>query len=232
MTAILISLIPFVVVWIAIFLPIAFSKAFSSSIQGLACGFLLGGITIDLMPRVLQSGIHFSYIVSFIVGFIVMLVLQGGEGDCCNAQAKKALRKFLFPFSIEFFITGILIGIASSANFALMFVLAVSFGLCNLVCGLSISSRLTASQIFKGRRALLTLMISVLLPIGALFSSILVAYVPATWIAEMLSFAIATLLFLVLDELLPEAMSGNKTVSISLLFGGFSVVYFLFYLMA
>lgn len=228
--AVTVSLIPLLAVWITLFLPFKFSKVTAASIQAIAAGFLLGGVLIDLMPRVLQAGAHFSYILSFATGFVLMLILQSGSGDCCSVDMKKPLMKFLFPFSVEFFITAILIGIASSTSVSLLIILAISFGICNLVCGLSISTRLTKNQIHGGRRFLITLGLTVLFPIGSFLSSALVTYVPLERVNDLLSFAIATLLYLVIDELLPEALEVKKTRSILLLFCAITFMFLLLFL--
>lgn len=228
--AVSVSLIPFLAVWTALFLPIRFSKTTAATIQAIAAGFLMGSVLIDLTPRILRGGVHFSYIVAFIIGFSFMLFLQREAGDCCGADTKKPLKKFLFPFCVEFFVTALLIGIASTTSAPLLIIIAISFGLCNLVCGLSISSRLTANQVSVGRRAFITLGLTSLFPIVSFLSATLVTHIPREWVHDLLSFAIATLLYLVLDELLPEALEVNKMRALTLLFSAIAFVFLLFLL--
>ena len=228
--AVLVSLMPLVTVWTAIFLPLRFSKGTTSLIQAVASGFLLGGILIDLMPRVLQGGVRFSYIISFIIGFVLMTFLQRKQRECCGMNTVKSMRKFIFPFLTEFFITGVLIGIASLINITLLTIIALSFGLCNFVCGLSISSRFTENQFYGVKRFKITSAITVLFPVGALLSATFLSYIPLQWVNDLLSFAIAVLLYLVLDELLPEALKINKVLSLIFLFSAITFVFLLFLL--
>lgn len=201
-----ISLVPFLIVWVAIsFTFIKFTKPIISFIQSIATGFILASIMIDLMPRVLQPSLHFSSIISFIIGFVVMLTLQTNEGNCCgNAKTPKALNSFLFPFAIEFLVTGILLGLAAVTNTILVILIAISFALCNLVCALSISSRLSQYNISRIHRTSITFLLTILFPIGALLS-------------------------LVLIELFPEAISINKRQSVLGVFCAMTFVFLLYY---
>ena len=105
----------------------------------------------------------------------------------------------------------------------------MSFGLCNLVCGLSIASRLTTLNIFKAKRALIAVMLTIIFPVVALLSAMVAAYIPVVWLHDLLSFAIAILLYLVLAELLPEALAGNKKLALMVLFGAFTFIFLLFF---
>lgn len=232
--AVLVSLIPFIAVWIAVFLPLKFSKIFISAIQATASGFLLGSIILDLMPRVLQNGVQFSYIISFIIGFALMYIMQlkeSGKGCCPEKNAKNSLKSFLTSFAMEFFVTAVLIGIAVSASLTLLLIIATSFGLCNFVCGLSISSRLTALETPKEKRFGITLLLTTIFPIGALLSALLASHVPIEWVNDLLTFAVATLLYLVQAELLPEALEGSKKTAIALLFSSITFIFILLHIL-
>jgi len=230
--AVSVSLIPFVAVWAAHFLSsLKFSKTSIALIQAIAAGFLLSSVFLDLMPRVLKTGVYFSYVIAFVVGFLLMIILERGEvGYCCEQEkSQKSLKSFLFPFAVEFFVTALLIGVAAATSISFLIIIAISFALCNFVCGLSIATRLVTTQVPTNKRYVITSMLTVLFPVVAFLSATLVSYIVTEWLNDLLSFAIAILLYLVVSELWPEAMSGNKKWSIVLMFCAMTFVFLLLY---
>ncbi len=231
--AVSISLIPFFIVLIAVSSSfVRFSKSVASGIQAVAAGFIIGSLMVDLMPRVMQGGYHFSYIISFVIGFVFMLSLQKGGGECCgSAKLDKPLRPFLTPFAIEFFVTGILIGIAAVTSTVLVILIALSFSLCNLICSLSIAARFSQSALSSIKRYGYALGLALLLPIGAAISSSFTHSIPLQWLNDLLSFAIACLLSLVLVELYPEAISVHKLRGVTIVFCAITFVFLMYYLL-
>lgn len=230
--AIGVSLIPFFIVWLAIsFTLIKFSKTVATIIQAMAAGFILGSIMIDLMPRVMHHGFDFSYIISFVIGFSFMLIIQQTGGDCCGSKGsdKKSLHTFLVPYGVEFFVTGVLLGIAAVTSTVLVIMIAISFSFCNLICSLSISARLTSKNVSRTKRTSITALLAFLLPLGALISSTTIRLIPMEWVNDLLSFAIACLLSLVLTELFPEAISVHKRRGITVVFCAMTFVFLLYY---
>lgn len=229
-TAVSVSLIPFLAIWVALYLPIKFSKNTTSITQAVAAGFILGGVMTDLLPRILQDGMQLSYIISFIIGFAFMLFLQHQGGDCCDhTRAKQSLRQFLFPFYMEFLVTGVLLGIAASASAALLIIIAISFSLCNLVCSLSISSKLSTLGVNAAKRFYITASMSLILPIAAFLTATFVARLSLEWVNDLLAFAIATLLYLLLNEMLPQALETKKSRGLAIIFSSISFVFLLLF---
>ena len=71
----------------------------------------------------------------------------------------------------------------------------------------------------------------VLFPIGALLSALLASHVPIEWVNDLLTFAVATLLYLVQAELLPEALEGSKKTAIALLFSSITFIFILLHIL-
>ncbi|MDN3506523.1 MAG: hypothetical protein P0S96_04770 [Simkaniaceae bacterium] len=232
--ALTVTLIPFFTVWTAFYLPMKVSMGTKCSIQAISSGFILGSILLDLMPRVLSSGVKISYLVSFIVGFLFMLLIQQIENIQPAKKGNKAppLNSFLFPYYIEFAITGILIGIAAHTGASFLVMIAVSFGLCNFICGLSISAKLSTSHVSPQKRFGLGVVMTGILLLGAYLSGVFVQSIPMEWINDLLSFAVAALLFLIFSHLLPMALMEKPKRSLSLIFSGISFIYLVLFLVS
>jgi len=228
-----IALIPFFMIWIALYIPMKISMGAKSSIQAIATGFILGSILLDLMPRVLHSGVEISYLISFIAGFLFMLLLQQLENlhPFQKGKNKPSLKSFLFPYFIEFAITGILIGVASYTSTSFLVMIAISFGLCNSVCGLSISAKFSTSHVPQKKRFGLGVLMTGTLLLGAFLCGTFVQSVPLEWIDDLLSFAIAALLFLIFNELVPMAFNLKRSRALSLIFSSISFIYLLLFLL-
>lgn len=232
--ALLISLIPLVAIWLAIFNPfLKVSQSFNAYIQATSAGFLTGSLLFELGPKLSNHGIKPQYIIAFAVGAVIILLVQGNESSCCSGNSKaKSLSGFLLPFIAEFLITGMLIGIAAVAGTTLIYIIAISFGLCNFVCGSSIASRLIHTEASLAKRFSTSVFLSSIFPIVAALTVIFVSYLTETMIGELIALALAWLLYLIVFELLPETNSLSRRTAEAVFFTGVTFVFALNYLLA
>lgn len=225
------SFVPLCSVAAALLIPFKFSNLIISMIQSLASGFLIGGIFFELAPRILDSEIHYSLLIAFIIGFLMMHIMNAkGEDGCGDDKHQTTLTRYIFPYYIEFIITGILIGITAFTNVISLFVIALSFGLCNFICGLSIATRLSKSAIEPYQSYLLILSMLLIFPVFALLSALFIHVIPTTWLNELIAYAIAVLLYLVLNELYLDAIKVKKLLGLFIIFSTISVTFALYYL--
>ena len=64
-----------------------------------------------------------------------------------------------------------------------------------------------------------------ILLLGAYLSGVFVQSIPMEWINDLLSFAMAALLFLIFNHLLPMALMEKPKRSLTLIFSGISFIY-------
>lgn len=169
--------------------------------QALAAGLILGAITKELIPSMLAAQNPMVYI-GFIIGVVIMLLIEkfsGGEGT--------SLMGFLVGYAIEFFITGVLIGISILASNTTLIVISVSLSICSFICTLSICAKLAKTEYKKLRKILTPLFLALAFPIGAIVGSLCATYTSASQTDTLLAFAVAILLYLITRELLPMAFS-------------------------
>ena len=187
-----------------------------SSLQHFAAGVVFSVVAVEMLPDIVQRHLPWEVAIGFAAGVGCMLLLKK------LTQRSKSSAGLLVGIGTDFFLDGLLIGIAFSAGHKegrlLTFALAIELA--------SLGMALASSFMKDGRRPLPTVaMVS-----GLASLTIVAAALGATGLRAMssevmevtLAFGLAALLFLVTEELLVEAHEEPDTLlGTSMFFGGF-----------
>jgi zinc transporter, ZIP family len=142
--------------------------------------------------------------------------LSGDPDERSSHQPSKGLG-VLVPIAIDSVLDGTLIGIGAVAGSAQGVILAVALGLEMFSSGAALSTTL-ARGMAKASAAAITAGIALLIVGAAAMTNLLLVGASPTVLAGLLTFASATLLFLVAEELLVRAHENAETTLGRLMF--------------
>lgn len=187
-------------------------------VQHFAAGALLAVIAVALLGEAVHSS-RLGMSIGIIAGTAFMVALDVGMARIERRPGQGATG-FLAVVTMDFFVDGLLLGVALGHESNLGLLLAIALTLEDVVVGVSVTA--TIVETYSGRRALLTMgLIALAFPIGTMAGVGLGVILNPTAYIAVLGFAAVALLFLVLEELLKEAHRVRETpVATALLFVG------------
>jgi ZIP family zinc transporter len=200
------------------------SPAIRSCLQHFAAGVVFSVVGVELLPDILREHKAVPVIVGFTLGVAALTALRSFSPS--EETVKKSLGKlpvaFLFAMGIDILIDGILIGIVFAAGAKEGRLLAYALTLEMLSLGLATAATLIDASIPRKKAVLVTSLLASLILLGAGLGSTVLRGLSHTTMEVVLSFGLAALLFLVVEELLVEAHEVPETPLItSTFFAGF-----------
>ena len=200
------------------------APALRSSLQHFAAGVVFSVVGVELLPDILREHQPVPVIVGFTVGIAALLALRsfGPSDGSLKKNPGKLPLPFLFAMGVDILIDGFLIGIgfAAGAKEGKLLTFALTVELLSL--GIATVVTLTDAAIPRNRAAVVTSFGASLILIGAGLGGTVLRGLSHTGLEVVLSFGLAALLFLVVEELLVEAHEVPETPLItSTFFAGF-----------
>jgi len=165
-----------------------------SAFQHFAAGVVFAAVAVELLPQLESLASPISMVIGFCLGVAAMF-------------ATKALFKnvgLIVPVAIDLFIDGILIAVGFAAGVKGGTVLLIGLTLETLSLGLSSAPALVRSGMPGSRVVSLLGVTGVVVLIGAAVGYVVVG-LSGSFLAGILGFGVASLLYLVTEELLAEA---------------------------
>ncbi len=202
-------------------------KKFVAGLQHFVAGIVLAAVAIELLPEILGKGSVWSIGLGFAVGVIFMLLLHEGVHYLAHSdQGKKGLPLGMIAgVGIDFLMDGILIGVSFLVGMQSGILIAVSLSLCAFFLNLSVGTTMIKKEITKRKQLITILIVAAMLPLGALIGGGILSHLPSSIMQEVLSFGVAALLFLAVEELLVEVHKEHDTLWVSAsFFLGFLVI--------
>ncbi|MDX2023203.1 MAG: transporter [Deltaproteobacteria bacterium] len=191
-------------------------------IQHFAAGVVLSAAAGEILPEIKASHSAFELIVGFAGGVFAMLVIRALSERGNESEGKKSPTSLLITVAIDIFLDGALIGLGFAAGQKTGLLLTVALTLELMFLGLSTSTTLLRNGVSKGRVMLNLAALCVLLLMGTGVGAGLLGLLPHSGLVIALSFGLAALLFLVVEELLVEAHEVKETAwSSASFFAGF-----------
>lgn len=199
------------------------------AILHLAAGVVFAVVAVELIPDLLRDHRPIETAIGFVLGVATMFGIRAftkekeKDGDDATAEGRpSALPKLPAPMlagvAVDLVVDGLMIGIgfAAGAKEGKLLALALTFELVSL--GLAVSSGLRKLGIGRARTIRAVAMLSLTFVVGAGVGTLLLARLSTHWLAGVLAFGAAALLFLVTEELLTEAHEEKETPALSAMF--------------
>jgi zinc transporter, ZIP family len=221
------------------------STLISSLAFGVASGALIGTVTLEMLPRALESGGLAVAFIGFTVGmlslFALDMVVHGGlmMGEHADQRRYRRRRGSGSPVlvlaggtSAEELVEGLVIGVGAAVEPSLAFVAAIAIAIDNLAEGMSVGELIRGEMPDRSRA-----MPRVLAWTGtiglALFVSSIVGWfvfrgVPPTVLSALLAAGAGAMLYLALSSLVPEGEARQYQGSATLASGvAFALIFVL-----
>jgi zinc transporter, ZIP family len=199
-----------------------------SHIQHLAAGVVFSVVAVEILPDVVHRQHPWLLVIGFSLGVALMLGLEWfaarAEGHGSGKETSSSHAVLFASLGIDVFLDGLLIAISfnagAKAGQLLTFALAVEL----LSTGLALSATLGASGMKPARIVVTSTAVFSLIVAGATAGALLTPLLTGMLLDLILSFGLAALLFLVVEQLLVEAHKEPETpLSTALFFIGFLV---------
>ena len=195
-----------------------------SAIQHFAAGAVLAAVAASIIPEVEQLGTLPGVVAGFVAGGLLLIALkwlvlrfernEKREGSLPVGLAAAA--------AVDTLIDGMLISAGFSANDQLGALIAIALSLELLFLTLSVGVEFREGKFPWWQSLAVTGGIALLLLVGAFAAGFLLADVPETTLAVVLSFGAAALIYLIAEELLVENVQAEESLfSTATLFSGF-----------
>lgn len=200
------------------------------AILHLAAGVVFAVVAVELIPDLLRDHRPIETAVGFVLGVASMFGIRAftkekenrGDGDghavAERARASKLPMAMLAGVAVDLVVDGFMIGVgfAAGAKEGRLLALALTFDLVSL--GLAVSSGLRKLGLGRAPTIRVLAVLSLGFVAGAGIGTILLSRLSTHWLAGVLAFGAAALLFLVTEELLTEAHEEKETPALSAMF--------------
>lgn len=185
-----------------------------SAVQHFAGGIVFAALATELLPDVMHRRLPLQTVIGFALGVVVMLMLKAftekkSEGaDSLRAELPKTL---LIALGVDIALDGLLIGVGFTAGEKQGLLLTIALTLEVLFLGVSASAALSGSGATRSMIALITAGLGGLLLMGAGLGAAVLSGASSGTVDVVMSFGIAALLYLVVEELMVEAHEGPES---------------------
>ena len=211
---------------------------------GFAGGIMMGISVFELIPDAVIYGSILMTIIGFLLGGGLMyladrwlphahlsksdlLVVENPEN--LTVKMSPILRSgylILFGVALHNLPEGLAIGAGLEASPQLGMMIAVTIGLHNIPEGMAMAGPLRAGGLSMIRTVMYTLLAGLMVPVGAAIGY-LAFRISTSMLGVALAFAAGAMIYIVNDELLPQAFSMNKHLATAGLLAGLLVTFWM-----
>jgi zinc transporter, ZIP family len=200
---------------------------FLSFLLGFAAGVMLVVIFMELLPEAVITGSFFYGISGLILGIALLLLLDiyfphyhHFSGECRQSHFRRTGVLLGIGIALHNIPEGLAIGSGYISSESLGLGLAVIMTVQNIPEGMAMATALCASGMRRGRVVLAAAMAGVPMGVGALAGA-LIGSISHLFLSISLGFAAGAMLYIVCDELIPDAnnLSGGHSPTLGLVVG-------------
>ena len=214
------------------------------AIQHFAAGVVVAALAGEVLPGLREEGNLGWAATGFVAGVAVVLALaaygrrrdaaaSGPAGSTAGAGGGGAATVvlplgLLVAVGIDLLIDGMLVGLGVTLGSTQGLILTIALTIEILFLGLSLAAELTDTGLSKTRAALVCTGLGLATAVGAIGGAALLGGAGRPFLAAVLAFGAAALLYLAVEELLVEAHEqAETTLSAAMFFAGFLIIYIL-----
>lgn len=213
------------------------SKNVLASLLGFAAGIMIAISVFDLMPEAAEMGSLAIAVIGFFMGCAMMFALDKiiphshlSTADNFVVENEQNLKPqktpilrmgylILFGVALHNIPEGLAIGAGMEASPELGLSIALAIALHDIPEGLAIAGPLKAGGLSNGKVFLFTLLAGLMTPIGALIGLVLFN-ISEIFVAGSLAFAAGAMVYIVNDELVPQANGMHSHLANAGIIGG------------
>ena len=193
------------------------------TVQHFAAGVVFAAVAVELLPELVIDLKFPTLIIGFSLGVAFMLLVRYFSRKMEGSEGSTGL---LVASGVDVFIDGLLIGVSFDVGLKAGVIITIALAIELLFLALSVASTMALEGKSKMRIIGTTIVLSVLVLIGATIGGTLLQGLHGPRLEAVIAFAVAALLYLVTEELLVEAHKGQNDSSFAttMFFLGFLIV--------
>ena len=193
------------------------------TVQHFAAGVVFAAVGLELLPELVTNLELLPLIIGFCAGVALMLAVRKFAEKLKGSGGTSSL---VLAAGVDVFIDGLLIGVSFDVGLEAGIIITIALAIELLFLALSVASSLAKEGKSKLRIIITTIILSLLVLIGATIGGTLLQGIHGFALEGIIAFAVAALLYLVTEELLVEAHSGKEdsAFSTTMFFVGFLIV--------
>jgi zinc transporter, ZIP family len=211
------------------------SNTWRTIIQHFTSGVVFAVVAIDLLPDIIKSHAHYEMVIGFSCGVILMLLIRAYaekvEANQHNHQQATLPIAMLGTVAVNVIVDGFLIGVSFVVNEQTGQFLSIALGLEMLLLGLALSVSLSQTKLHWLSSTLIITLLASTVVISAVLSHLLVQFIPSSGITLVMAFGLASLMYLITEELLHEAHKLPDSAYITATFFIGFILFFIFSMM-
>jgi len=190
-----------------------------SLIQHFAAGVVLAAVAGELLPEIVDNAYPLSVTLGFAVGVGVMVGVRkiGTRLERVRFGTAEVVALSLMV-GIDIFIDGLLVGVAFLSGTQLGVLITIALTLEAFFLALAAAASFYDNRLSRRTTFLAAVVLAVVLGLGTLAGAGLFADAPEWLLAAVIAFAVAALLYLVVEELLVEAHEVPETTTATVMF--------------
>lgn len=193
------------------------SGAFNSSILHFAAGVVFSVVAVELLPDIVEKHSPVEVAVGFSLGIATMLLVkyyaeQLTKKDTNLASKSKLPMGLLASMTIDLLVDGLLLGVGFAAGDKEGILLSLALAFEVFALGLALSLTFKKKGMSTSRNIGILALLGLTFYVGALLGISLLSNLSIEMLELVLSFGLAALLFLVVEELLTEAHEEQETL--------------------
>ncbi len=195
-----------------------------SSIQHFAAGVVIAVVASEVIPEAERTGTAIGALSGFAIGGAVMIATKWFVLRVEKGKKYKGIG-LAIAAAIDTLLDGAMISVGFINGHRLGFLLAIALAMELFFLMLSVETELEKGKPKRWQQLLVTVGISLMIPVGAFAAFFLLHDASQTVIATVLSFGAAALIYLIAEELLVETILPEEDLfSTAMLFSGFLVL--------
>lgn len=206
-------------------------KRMTSGLQHFAAGVVFAVVAAELLPDVKKQHAPGEMAISFALGVIAMLGLRAVAQRLEEDESRQDGLPWglIVAVGLDVLIDGLILGVGFAVGGGAGFLLTIALGVELLSLGLATAAEIVErSGGRRGKTIAAVVGLAIVFGVGSIMGTTVLQGMSREWLAMVLSFGCAALLYLVTEELLVEAHEGLESPLIaSLFFVGFLVIFLL-----
>lgn len=192
------------------------------TVQHFAAGVVFAAVALELLPELVTNLKLLPLIIGFSSGVALMLVVRKLSD---KIEGRRGSRGLVIASGVDVFIDGLLIGVSFDVSLKAGIIITIALAIELLFLGLSVASTLAKEGKSKSRIIGTTIVLSLLVLIGATIGGTLLQGIHGPGLEGIIAFAVAAFLYLVTEELLVEAHKGKDSFfATAMFFVGFLII--------
>ena len=193
------------------------------TVQHFAAGVVFAAVALELLPELVTNLEILPLIIGFSAGVALMLLVRKFSE---KLEGKEGSSGLVIASGVDVFIDGLLIGVSFDVGLKAGIIITIALAIELLFLALSVAASLAQAGKSKTRIILTTVVLALLVLIGATIGGSLLQGIHSSGLEVMIAFAVAALLYLVTEELLVEAHRGQEdsAFSTTMFFVGFLII--------